>query len=166
MHALLAASPSGNSQELDVGGTHVLPILCFLDVLAMMSFFGEACVLEHDLETPRLVFDNREAHVEESLLPLRHSCSNSEEQPVVQQEALSESVPFAVLRKRLFHQSVGVVEINRDEAAEITRRGCRRWVETQFPCQSQLTMYTPWWSTEVEAEWSCMARDLGGAYVS
>ena len=53
-----------------------LPTLCLLDALAGMGFVvGEACVIEHDPETPRLVFDNRNPNVEESLLPLRQSCS-------------------------------------------------------------------------------------------
>ena len=36
-----------------------LPTLCLLDALAGVGFVGEACVIEDDLETPRLVFDNR-----------------------------------------------------------------------------------------------------------
>ena len=36
-----------------------LPTFCLLDALAGMGFVGEACVIEHDPETPRLVFDNR-----------------------------------------------------------------------------------------------------------
>ena len=33
--------------------------LCLLDGLAGKGFVGEACVIEHDPETPRLMFDNR-----------------------------------------------------------------------------------------------------------
>ena len=36
-----------------------LPTVCLLDALPGMGFVGEACVIEHDPETPRLVFDNR-----------------------------------------------------------------------------------------------------------
>ena len=40
-------------------GHRRLLTLCLLDALAGMGFVGEACVIEHDPETPRLVFDNR-----------------------------------------------------------------------------------------------------------
>ena len=54
-------------------GHRHLPTLCLLDALAGKGFVGEACVIEHDLETPRLVFDN--CSVTAASLPLRHSCS-------------------------------------------------------------------------------------------
>ena len=36
-----------------------LPTLCLVDALAGMFFVGDACVIEHDPGTPRLVFDSR-----------------------------------------------------------------------------------------------------------
>ena len=58
MHAPLAAWPSDTAQELDVG-TPRLPTPWLLYAFAGKGFVCEACVLEHDLETPRLVLDSR-----------------------------------------------------------------------------------------------------------